>query len=25
VTISSLDDQYWINHYETARRLELMS
>ncbi|RJT39155.1 NlpC/P60 family protein [Rahnella woolbedingensis] len=25
VTISSLDNQYWINHYETARRLELMS
>lgn len=25
VTISSLDNQYWVNHYETARRLELMS
>lgn len=25
VTISSLNDQYWMNHYETARRLELMS
>ena len=25
VTISSLDNQYWVDHYETARRLELMS
>lgn len=25
VTISSLDSQYWVDHYETARRLELMS
>lgn len=23
VTISSLDNQYWVDHYETARRLEL--
>ncbi|MFO6299123.1 NlpC/P60 family protein [Rahnella selenatireducens] len=25
VTISSLDNRYWVDHYETARRLELMS
>jgi lipoprotein Spr len=25
VTISSLDNQYWVDHYETARRLEIMS
>ncbi len=25
VTISSLDNEYWVEHYETARRLELMS
>lgn len=25
VTISSLDKQFWIDHYETARHLQLMS
>lgn len=25
VTISSLDNQYWVDHYETARRLVLIS
>jgi lipoprotein Spr len=25
VTISSLDNQYWVSHYETARRLLLIS